>query len=60
MILCILLRLTIEEEGCARILNRRDTKKILLQLVRCLGIDDGGKTVIFPNYLTFGLLCSRV
>eukprot|EP00112_Aurelia_sp_Birch-Aquarium-sp1_P016609 Seg378.26 transcript_id=Seg378.26/GoldUCD/mRNA.D3Y31 product=Usherin protein_id=Seg378.26/GoldUCD/D3Y31 len=39
----IIARLTIEEEGCARILNRRDTRKLLLQLVNCLGIDDAGR-----------------
>ena len=43
MFILIFSRLTIEEEGCARILNRRDTRKILVQLVHCLGIDEAGK-----------------
>eukprot|EP00795_Rhopilema_esculentum_P010682 gene10682-19446_t len=51
----IIARLTIEEEGCARILNRRDTRKLLVQLVNCLGTDEA---VIIRTFKTiqFGLL----
>lgn len=51
------LRLTIAEEGCARILNHRSSSRTLVHLCRALGADETGTLTNTIQIFLFHVSC---